>query len=601
MILLSVSTIQFQLQNILKSINRKRKIIMKTKSIYIAKIFLFWIPIFCLGILVGCKEKEVIEPIDYSPVQLETTTFSNLAGKTVTLNGSISRLNGIPVEDYGFIIQKIKENEKEIVVSIGSKVSVGEVTLQYQHNSNFELGDRYRYTLYVKTKNGFYRGESNIFEVDGIKIDLLEEKMVPNNNKITVTGDFQFLSENIKMYYRPQYQQEIQMPFQVSSDRKSLTFTFPKSDKFYHGNHVSIFLQIKDKSGYQNTREVANIQILGMLNPPAQTKTYLNEPLELSGIALNRDAMPLSAPFYILINGKRIEYRPQIFLHEIEGLKGSKFQLGYHNGKDSVVFKDSIELIKPIGSSIRFERKVIHSPSIMNINGMDLYTYIMDPEQPKYYLGKHAVPHYFNSSYDTQSFTVRNVPDGVYNFSYSSPFYSVTSTEQVEVRNLKWNTPANTTRYVGEPFTITGNFIDGHGYSIIGNGIGEGAIAQNGQISFIIPGYVIGETEIQIGYGININYNESYYAPKKQRLYIKDFEVNTISPLKGYPGDIITIKGKGLSYIQTTLGGAYVNSSYRSTDEIRFIVPAFAPKGKSAIEMKLNGTTVKYKDLFEVL
>lgn len=116
---------------------------------------------------------------------------------------------------------------------------------------------------------------------------------------------------------------------------------------------------------------------------------------------------------------------------------------------------------------------------------------------------------------------MRNIPDGVFNFSYSSPFYSVTSTEQVEVRNLNWNTPANTTRYVGEPFTITGNCIDGHGYSIIGNRFGEGAIAQNGQISFIIPGYVIG------------------------------------------------------------------------------IVPAFAPKGKSAIEMKLNDTTIKYKDLFE--
>lgn len=112
---------------------------------------------------------------------------------------------------------------------------------------------------------------------------------------------------------------------------------------------------------------------------------------------------------------------------------------------------------------------------------------------------------------------------------------------------------------------------------------------------------MIGETEIQIGYGVNINYNESYYAPKKQRLYIKDFEVNTIAPLKSYPGDIITIKDKGLIYTQTTLGGAYVNGSYRSTDEIRLIVQAFAPKGKSAIEMKLNGTTVKYKDLFEVL
>lgn len=572
---------------------------MKTKSI--AKIFLFWIPIFCLGILIGCKEKEVIEPIDYSPVQLKTTSFSNLAGKTVTLKGNISRLNGMPVEDYGFIIQKIKENEKEIVVSIGSKVSIGEITLQYQHSSNFELGDRYRYTLYVKTKNGFYRGESNIFEVDGIKIDLLQLKLVPNNDKITVTGDFQFLTENIKMYYQHQYQQEVQLPFQVSSDRKSLTFTLPKSGKFYHGNTVSIFLQIRDQSGYKTNREVASIQILGSLNPPAQTKIYLNEPIQLTGIAVNGDAIPFSAPFYILINGKKIEYRSQIYLHEIEGLKGSKFQLGYYNGKDSVVFKDSIELIKPLGSNIHFERKVIHSPSLMNINGIDLYTYIMNPDQPKYYLGKHSVPHYFNSSYETQSFTVRNIPDGVYNFSYSSPFYSVTSTEQMEVRNLKWDTPANTTRYVGEPFTITGNFIDGHGYSIIGNGIGEGAIAQNGQISFIIPGYVIGETEIQIGYGVNINYNESYYAPKKQKLYIHDFQVDNISPLKGYPGDVVTIKGKGLLYIQTTLGGAYANSIYRSTDEIRFIIPAFAPKGKSAIEMKLNGTTVKYKDLFEVL
>lgn len=578
---------------------------MKSRSIHVVSVFLLWIPIICISILVGCKKKEVIEAIDYGPVQLKTTTFSNLEGNTVTLNGSISKLNGIPVEDHGFIIQKVEYNAndgKEIVVSLGNKAAIGEVTLKYQHNNNFELGDRFRYTLYVQTKNGFYRGESNTFEVDGIKIDLLEDKLVPDNNKeITVTGDFQFLSENIKLYYQYQYQAEIPIPYEVAADRKSLTFTFPKSDKFYHGNNVSFFLRFKDKLSYESNRKVANIQVLGALNPPTKTKMYLNEALEIEGIAIKWGEMSMSYPFYLLINGRKIENRYRINLYEIEGLKGDKFRLGYHNGKDSVVFKDSIELIKPVGDNIRFEKRVVHSPSLMKINGIDMYTYIMDPEMPKYYLGSHGIAHCFNSTYgDPQSFAVRNIPDGVYNFRYNSPFYSATSTEQVEVRNLRWDTPTNSTRFVGEPFTITGNFIDGHAYSVIGNGIGEYPIAQDGKISFSLPAYVIGETEIQIGYNVNINYNEKYFAPKKQKLYVRDFQVSSITPLTGYPGDIVTIKGRGLSPIETTVGGAYANTIFRSSEEVRFIVPAFAPKGKSAIVMQLNGTIVKYKDLFEV-
>ncbi|MNH93973.1 IPT/TIG domain protein [compost metagenome] len=575
----------------------------KTRSIHIVAFFFLWLPIGCFSILVGCKKKEVVVPVDYSPVQLETTTFSNLEDKTVTLNGNIARLNGMPVEDYGFLIQNITtaNDEKEIVASMGSKATVGDITLKYQHSSNFELGDRYRYSFYVKTKNGFYRGKPNTFEVDGIKINLLEDKLVPNNNKVTVTGDFQFLSENIKLYYQSQYQSEQVMPYQIGNDRKSLNFIFPKSDNFYHGNQVSFFLRVNDKSGYTNSRAVANIQVLGVANPPEKTKFYLNEPIPIRGAAIKWDRMPMSAPFYMLINGKKVECYHQVNLYDIESLKGGKFQLGYHNGKDSVVFKDSIELIKPLGSNIHFAKKVIHSPSLMMVDGIDMYTYLMKPEKATYFLGKHGIAHYFDSSNGSlETFTVRDVPDGIYNFGYNSPYYSVSSVEQVEVRNLKWNTPADLTRFVGEPFTITGNFIDGHAYSVIGNGIYEFPVAQDGKIQFSLPGYIIGSTEIQIGYSVNYNFNENYYAPKKQQLYINNFEVNNISPLKGYPGDIVTIKGRGLSQIELTLGGAYATSIFRSSEELQFMVPAFAPRGKGEIIMTMHNKTMKYKDLFEV-
>ncbi|WP_293954185.1 MULTISPECIES: IPT/TIG domain-containing protein [unclassified Sphingobacterium] len=576
----------------------------KTRSIYIVAFFLLWLSISSLSILVGCKKKEVIEPVDYSPIQLETTTFSDLEDKTVTLNGHIARLNGMPVEDYGFLIQKVTttNGEKETVVSLGKKATVGNVTLKYQHNSNFELGDRYRYTLYVKTKNGFYRGEPNTFEVDGIKINLLEDKLVPNNNKVTVTGDFQFLSENIKLYYQSQNQGEHVIPYQVGSDRKSLSFIFPKSDNFYHGNKVSVFLRVKDQSGYASNRTIANIEVLGVANPPVKTKFYLNEPIPITGNAIKWDGMPMSAPFYMLINGKKVECYHQVNLYEIESLKGGKFQLGFHNGKDSVIFKDSIELIRPLGSNIHFTKKVIHSPSLMKIDGIDMYTYLMNPEKASYYLGKHSIAHFFDSSTGSiETFTVRDVPDGVYTFGYSSPYYSVSSTERVEVRTLKWNTPADLTKFVGEPFTITGNFIEGQTYSVIGNGIYEYPVAQDGKIQFALPGYIIGSTEIQIGYSVNYNYNENYYSPQKQQLYIRNFEVTSISPLKGYPGDVVTIKGRGLSQINVTIGGAYATSVFRSSEELRFIVPAFASRGKSEVIMTMHDKTMKYKDLFEVL
>jgi hypothetical protein len=266
------------------------------------------------------------------------------------------------------------------------------------------------------------------------------------------------------------------------------------------------------------------------------------------------------------------------------------------------VFKDSIELIKPIGSNIHFEKKIIHSPYLMKMTGVDFYSYITVSEKAKYYLGKNSIAHIpYSTRGNTESFAVRNIPNGLYNFSYSNPFYTATTTEQVEVRNLTWVTPPITSRFVGEAFTIMGNFIDDHEYLVSGNGIYEHPIAQDGKINFTLPSNIIGPTEIQIGYRVDINYDESFYAPKKQSLYINDFQVSDITPLKGYPGDVITIKGKGLGSIQITFGGAYATSISRSSEEHRFIIPAFAPKGKSALVMTLNGTTIKYKELFEVL
>lgn len=577
---------------------------MNTK--YITVVALFWglAVLICVGSLAGCKKEEVIKEIDYNPVELSATTYGSLEEKTVILNGNIARLNDVPTEDHGFIIQKIEQNvndEKEIVVSLGNKVAVGDVSLKYQHNSNFELGDSFRFTLYVKTKNGFYRSKSSVFEVDGTSLNLWEGKSVPNDNKITIEGDFRFVPDKAKLFCNSQYQQETVLSYEIASDKKSLTFVFPKSDNFYHGNNVNVFLR-NDNKGVAIDRLIAKIQVLGVIHAPTKTKMYLNEPLQISGIAIGTEGWRLSAPFYILLNGKKVEYKSQILLYEIEGLKGEKIELGYDNEVESVIFKDSITIIKPNGNDIRFEKSVIHSPSLMKMNGINMYTYIMEPEKATYYLGKHAISHYFNSTYgDPQTYAVRNVPDGVYDFSYSSPFYSVTSTDKVEVRNLQWDTPVNNSRYIGETFTITGNFIDGHSYSVVGNGIGEYPVAKEGKINFTLPSYVVGETEIQIGYSVNINYNENHFAAKKQKLYVKDFQVSSISPMKGYPGDIITIKGKGLSPLQTTLGGAYVHCFYRSPDEVRFMVPAFSPKGQAPIVMQINATRVKYKDLFETL
>ncbi|MGE8427928.1 MAG: IPT/TIG domain-containing protein [Sphingobacterium sp.] len=578
---------------------------MKTKFIHNATLFLFLISMASLGIFIGCKKNEVTQAVDYSPVSLKAGSFSNLEGKTVTLHGRIERLNGMPVEDHGFIIEKIennKDSEKEILFSLGNKVTPGEVSFKYQYSRDFEVGDRFRYTLYVKTKNGFYRSESSIFEVDGLQINYLEDMLVPNNNKITVTGDFKFISENVKLYYDGLDQKEYIVPYQLASDRKSLIFTFPKSGSFNHGNKIFFFLRYKDKSGQEISRGIARIQILGTVNPPTKTQLYLSDYLPIEGTGLDPERIWMDPPLYILINGKKIKYKNYIYLLDIENLKGTRFQLGYHNGKDSVVFKDSIELIKPIGSNIHFEKKIIHSPYLMKMTGIDFYSYITVSEKAKYYLGKNDIAHIpYSTQGNTESFAVRNIPNGLYNFSYSNPFYTATTTEQVEVRNLTWVTPPITSRFVGEAFTITGNFIDDQEYLVSGDGIYEHPIAQDGKINFTLPSNIIGQTEIQIGYRVNINYDESFYAPKKQSLYINDFQVSDITPLKGYPGDVITIKGKGLGSIQITVGGTYATSIYRSSEEHRFIIPAFASKGKSALVMTLNGTTIKHKELFEVL
>lgn len=561
----------------------------------------YYIINFCLLLFVSsCSKSE--GPTDYSAVTLATSGYSNLKENTVTLRGQITHLNGVPVIDHGFVIKKMgiyNQSGEEKEISLGNKVGEGSVSTNYTHEKIFELDDVYSFCLYVKTENGYYRSEFSQFVIDGIDIEAQLDLQAYVNENIVINGNFKNLSDAHALFAYASYISQDKIPYRVAPDGTSITFTLPDKQHYTHGRKVSFRLRNVDINGNEVLREIAIVKILGTLNPPTQKSYYLSDPIMLTGTALSTDYWDLDEPLYLLIDGKKVVYNPYIYIYNITGLKGNKFSLGYYNGRDSVIFKDPIELIVPDGNGIVFERKAVHPYSRLRVGGLFTYRDVMKPSEASFQLGGQPIGFYDSNGSNSVTFNLQNIPEGNQYFECKNEFYSIKSSQTIEVRNLSWSNFDRTNVYQGEKVKVAGNFINGVTYAIEGKDFNLFQVASEGSLEFTIPAYLTGEQPIEIGYPNATG--GTYLAKHKRSIYVEQFKIDEIYPTKGYAGDLISIKGKGLLGVYVLFGGFHANIVYSSTDEIRVMIPSSFNKGKVSLVFMADGRTIQGNEQIEIL
>ncbi len=295
----------------------------------------------------SCSKKAL--PTDYSEVQLVTLDVTDIREDSFTLKGQINHLNGIPVTEYGFIIKKKAfpvSLEQEEFIKLNGNVKTGLIQHTYKSDKTLELDQHYAYAIYVKTQSGYYKGDFKSFTIDQIQINTIDSIAATVGQIIHVTGDFKHLRD--RHYITTDIHSKEEIPYTLSSDKKTLSFAVPNTNKMVHGRKIHFDLKNTALWGSDTYRRVATVRILAKINPPQQSQLYTSGPIIFRGTGITSPVyQEMYAPLYLLFNGHKIPYKEYIYREDIK-LPGNKFKIGYHNGRDSIVFDQAIEWM-PLG------------------------------------------------------------------------------------------------------------------------------------------------------------------------------------------------------------------------------------------------------------
>ncbi|MBD1426068.1 hypothetical protein [Sphingobacterium arenae] len=567
-------------------------------SIKLVTLHILFIAMLLVG---GCSKEASETPSGSTEIRLGTFSAENVNALRVTFKGEIKELNNEKILDHGFVFIRDytpASPGKETELSLGAEVSANKpVIYTYQPDVPFDLEDIHAFYFYVKTTKGFYKGPRKTFEVDGLVIEQQNSLQATLGETIALKGDFSGLHSAYQLTLVDDYKIHA-LSYTVSDDKKSLSFVLPLSLESVHGSTVQIGYE-KFKPSYGTiSKTLANVRILGSINPPTKKNYDLNEPLLLTGSAL-----PYSwtddQSLQVLIGDVSIPYRREIKLGDIPGLKGNRLRLGFKNGRDSVIFPDPIELNQPDPSLLRFNRYIIHPFSSIRTNDYSFYSYFQD--NGKYSLGETPLERGPTSGM-SHTFWVGDIPEGKHHFSAVNDLFTLTVAKPIEVRNLVWNTTDKNKGHLGEQVILQGTFIEGFEYQVNLEGEIIGSFfGKNNELSIELSPSFIGKKQMKIGYYVGQG-TTLHSFEKSVLIETLPFQIDLMTPLQGYPGDVVTLEGKGIGYINHILvGDKVVYPLFVNINKVQFPAPDIPSKGKVRVTLDMLNELYPVEALFEIL
>ncbi|MCW2260065.1 MULTISPECIES: IPT/TIG domain-containing protein [Sphingobacterium] len=560
-------------------------------------IYLLVVTIITLG---SCtKTENKVEAVDTKPINLEAPIVDGISKEGATLSCRILSLNNESVQDYGVLIYKMESGnlKKEQEISVGKDVKIGKLNYSFLPKGGLKSYETYAIAFYIQTEKGFYRSIPTTIHWNNIAIQAVDQKNVTSGEKIIVNGNFEGIDES---YFVLNSGNQSSVSYQISSDKKSLTFDIPKTT-VPHGTTMEFYLQNKTNNsslpGYESYL-LARVKIVGTIDPITVTQIYLGTPIKLTGKNLpNMYDSP--ADFQLIVNGIKVKYQNPLNLIDVEGLKGNNFKIGYTNGKEEIIFPIPVKLFTPNKDDISFATQVVHPKSTLQIKGLKFGQFFNYSQVTVLFDGKALPPSYdYNDEY--LNVTVPDVANGFYSVGINSAFYDkLESKNKIEVRKLVLSNIDVQQAYVGDKITIKGSFIDGQQYGLALNDNGYFDVkADNGEVSFLVPDSKTGHTAIKIYY---YGTNDQYYAGENLSFKIEKSSISSVSPLQAYPGDLITVKGNGLTQASFVyLGGKYVNVVNRTKDGFQFLAPSNFIQSKGRVTININEDIIQSDDYIEI-
>ena len=545
-------------------------------------------------LVIGCsKTEDRVEAGITKPFLFDEMKLESMNGESIVFSSKLLEENKDKITDYGIVIGYTQSGEtNEEKISLGTTPKLGPISYEYKPKSPFKVATDYYVQFYIQTAKGFYTSHKLLFTAGYLQVTEGLHQYANTGDTISVGGNFDGIDKDFKLKNSIN---DVSIPFTINKEKNLITFIVPQNS-LDHGAGIRFNL-VKQKSNTEKfIFELCETIIVGKLNPPSEKKVYLTDAITFTGTNLPgpysyRDEL------WLLIGGQKFKFQSTISLAIIDGLKGTSFKIGYLSGKDTIIFPHPIELLQPEGQNIHISPKVVHPSSNSLITG-DNFEKFYGAAWNTIYVGKQVVekPSYYDQGF---SFKIPQMKDGTYTVTISNPFFNISSTETVEVRKLKIADISTTTVYPEEKITIKGNFIDYTNYVVR---IGEHkviALALNGEITFNNSSESSGTKTVSVCYVANDG--ETTFADKTFNVKSEKGFISSVNKTEGYPGDVITVKGKGFSVFATyKLGNTPIIMLNRTSDEFTFLIPTNLPKGKSKISINMGDYILESPDYLDI-
>lgn len=545
------------------------------------------------SVFFGCTKEEVIIETDSRPLEIKTVAVGNLTATEVTLYGEIVHLNDETVIDHGFLLTS-GSVDNTITLSVKEAAKPGTVSYLYKPTEPFKANGYYTYSYYVQTDKNLYVGTTSGFMVNDIRLFNQDEIAAAPGEQVNLKGSFKQLDESFRLLLDYPINKEV--PFTVSEDGTTLSFTMPTNISGGY-NPSTIYLRNNENMSIR----LLTIQILGVLYPPAAGLHYFSDPIVLRG-----DGLPsyyFSSPFKVIIGNRVLDYSDRYLPNELS-LSGDAYRIGYYNGKDTVIFDEPWQLVHPDASAIGFSSPVVHPGAVINIIGIDFYKFF-ENQAIQTVIGQVDVfSAAMYNSFERQIY-VPNLPNGHYPVSLKSKIYpTLSSKETLEIQALKISSIDVGDGYYGSPVVVKGNFLPNQEYVIrccddLDFFFGE---AKDGELQFELPTHVPrGSRKLKIGY--RWSSGEMLVADESKSVQINGVTIDSFFPSSGHPGDIITVRGRGLknNAYGFSIGGESATIISMADGEYQIMVPLTLRKGPSKITLGTAGGFEQSTAYFTIL
>lgn len=537
--------------------------------------FFSWASLF----LWSCSTKDEIKP-DEKPIQIKAIGVGNATAEQVTLNAEVLYVNDESVVDFGFVVKEGATgiNKK---ISLGKSLQAGIISYNYVPEKLFKIGATFSYHFYLVTSVKTYETDEIPFAIADFKVDQRGLQMVTLGDTLILTGEFKqlenaiFKIKKLGVYSSPRLIQ----PLKISTSE--IRFKIPEEIGF-HQEMIGIFVY-KDEDNtigpYSEDLNLVNFKLRARTVFGFDGPIYLtdNLPISLIGFRQYNDTPPR-----IIVGDQVVEYNDWALRSAFNKLKGTTHRLGVIWDQDTLMSPKVLQFRSPQSKDFTLDKVIAHQSSKVGANLPNFLKFFQGVE-PEIFIGDKKSK-FFGSNMDQFWFQLPDVAEGTYTPRIEHPVYgSVPLGRQIEVVKLRAAIQNKKKFLVGEEIVIKGNFIDGETYVFRAASEGDMEIfsgtATDGIIRFALPQMRVGTQKLRTVV--------EEWDPTMETGVLEEFEydgmtIYSVSPLKGASGDILTIKGRGMTQFgyELMLGDYIMQVISRTATEVKVFIPQTLRKGK---------------------